>query len=201
MLYRKGQVSPHCSFQNDQDNDSPHVIHHHPVRLIDIEIERQLVRGTNHHHDHHERTQALEATVKVSHARIIQLEMLVKRISTPVQEKGRSQSEHRGELQAARDAIAQLQSQLQQSQVSYGKEPSSSGQSPDDRNDDPKVEEASEDSSSSSTQALRRKLLKMERQLQQAGLNVVQDIPYDEAKAKVHEISSRYDIVSEYEEV
>ncbi|OQS00366.1 hypothetical protein THRCLA_05978, partial [Thraustotheca clavata] len=44
---------------------------------------------------------------------------------------------------------------------------------------------------SNDTAKLRRKLRKMERQLKQAGINVAEDIPYDEAKEKVEEISKR----------
>ncbi|KDO25227.1 hypothetical protein SPRG_09476 [Saprolegnia parasitica CBS 223.65] len=44
---------------------------------------------------------------------------------------------------------------------------------------------------STDTVKLRRRLQKMERQLKQAGINVAEDIPYDEAKEKVTEISAR----------
>ncbi|OQS02819.1 hypothetical protein THRCLA_04843, partial [Thraustotheca clavata] len=44
---------------------------------------------------------------------------------------------------------------------------------------------------SSDQEQLLRRLLKLEKQLQQAGIAVADDIPYEEAKKKVHEISTR----------
>lgn len=56
---------------------------------------------------------------------------------------------------------------------------------------DPYAELLANSEISQDQEKLLRRLLKLEKQLQQAGLSIAEDIPYEEAKAKVQEISQR----------
>ncbi|EQC40024.1 hypothetical protein SDRG_02683 [Saprolegnia diclina VS20] len=138
----------------------------------------------------------LEAQVQASRLRVQELES---KIALQASKQDLTlQQQH--ELQEARKLIVELTRQLkaQEDQVqlrmtfreSLCVEPSTqrsrrmSGPTPQQRlKEDLQL--------STDTVKLRRRLQKMERQLKQAGINVAEDIPYDEAKEKVAEISAR----------
>ncbi|OQR87052.1 hypothetical protein ACHHYP_09597 [Achlya hypogyna] len=138
----------------------------------------------------------LEAQVQASRLRVQELESKI----MAQEAKHDLTRQQQLELQEARKLIVDLQRQLtaQEEQVqlrmtfreSVVLEPSPlrmrrpSGPSPQQRlKEDLQL--------TTDTAKLRRRLQKMERQLKQAGINVAEDIPYEEAKEKVEEISRR----------
>lgn len=124
------------------------------------------------------RAAILEEEVKQSKSRVCELESLVERIKEQKHKKELSLEQEK-ELQDAKSLIQTLQEKLKRQEMLAK---TGSMLTADDDGGDSADDVAAK---------LRRKLQKMERQILQAGLNIVEDIPYAEAKEKIQSISKR----------
>lgn len=132
---------------------------------------RAAIKAKNFASEHAAR---LEKEVAQGKTRVEELENVVAGIKQH-QGKETLSKEQEKELQDAKKMISILQHRLR-TQEKMSREA---------------AESAMEFTGDASAAKLRKKLQKMERQLIQAGLNVVEDIPYDEAKQKINSISTR----------
>lgn len=126
----------------------------------------------------------LEKEVEASRSRIQELEV---KIQDQENQKELLSSEQQSQLTEARTVIQQLQEKLRQQELSARKAAMTRDTICLTNLRQVEVYTSDDDES----RALKKKLQILERQLQQAGINVAEVIPYEVAKAKVAEIARR----------
>lgn len=161
-----------CSFSSSSLSSSDLASFRYSSRNIEEELEAAL------------KARQLEKEVEASRNRIQELEV---RIQDQENQKDLLSAEQQNQLDEAREMISLLQEKLRQQEVSARE--AAVTRDTICLTNLRQVEMYTNDDEES--RALRQKLKILERQLQQAGINVAEVIPYEVAKAKVAEIAKR----------